>query len=434
MAASQSARSQTCRLRCCARGSLGKSSSSSSLKTLAQLGSRKMNGRPASICGAMRSRTLREISAGGAKEAEVVERAAAADVSLRGFDVESGLGEDRFGSGEGLRVVVVVPGVRPEHHLRWGSISAPELWQFSTASALGQSLAFWIALRRQAGQLPFAGDAGDALDQRAGEGAGEHGVCQRRGQRALAGEPVGKSEDVVVERVQAALVALGQELGFVGGHVHLDGALGFAGLATEAEVEGLVDGVALEAFLAQGSGEHLPEQAGAAAGGVLLLAGGAVAGAHDAALRCCGRRRRRRSARWRGRGSRRRRQMRSEFPGSQNRDPSSAPGRLWGTRVRGMAEIFHGVVDADGIDELAGIHAVAGIPERLELAEGLHELGAEHFGQQGGARLAVAVLAGERAAEAEDDIGGAVDELAEVAHAFSVRKSKLMRMCTQPWP
>ena len=56
-AARKSASSQTCSLRRWARGSLGKSSSSSSLKTLAQLGSRKMNGRPASICGAMRRRT-----------------------------------------------------------------------------------------------------------------------------------------------------------------------------------------------------------------------------------------------------------------------------------------------------------------------------------------------------------------------------------------
>ena len=58
LAARKSARSQTCSLRRLARGSLGKSSRSSSLKTLAQLGSRKIKGRPASICGAMRSRTL----------------------------------------------------------------------------------------------------------------------------------------------------------------------------------------------------------------------------------------------------------------------------------------------------------------------------------------------------------------------------------------
>ena len=83
--------------------------------------------------------------------------------------------------------------------------------------------------------------------------------------------------------MQAAFVMLRQELRFPCGHVHLHRALGLAGLATEAEVEGLVDGLALEAFLAQRAGEHLPQQSSAAAGGVLLVAGGAVAGTHDAA-------------------------------------------------------------------------------------------------------------------------------------------------------
>ena len=78
-----------------------------------------------------------------------------------------------------------------------------------------------------------------------------------------------------------------------------------------------------------------------------------------------------------------------------------------------VAQVLDRIVDADGIDELAGVHAVVRVPEDLELAEGLHELGAEHLGQQRGAGLAVAMFAGERAAEAEHDIGGAVDELAE---------------------
>ena len=72
----------------------------------------------------------------------------------------------------------------------------------------------------------------------------------------------------------------------------------------------------------------------------------------------------------------------------------------WRALVEGVAKVFERIVDAHRIEELAGIHAVVRIPERLEFAEGLHELGAEHFGQQRGARLAVAVLAGERAAKA----------------------------------
>src|SRR5581483_8018950 len=62
-----------------------------------------------------------------------------------------------------------------------------------------------------------------------------------------------------------------------------------------------------------------------------------------------------------------------------------------------------------------GVHAVLGIPESLEFAEGLHDFSAEHFGEQGAARLAVAMFTGERAAEGDDDVCGAIDELAEFA-------------------
>ena len=103
--------------------------------------------------------------------------------------------------------------------------------------------------------------------------------------------------------------------------------------------------------------------------------------------------------------------------------------------MRRVAEILRGVVDARRVGELAGVHAVVRIPEHLELAEGLRQLGAEHFGQQRRAGLAVAVLAGERAAEGDDDVGGAIDELAVSCVCLSrVVKSKLMRVCTQPWP
>jgi len=146
-----------------------------------------------------------------------------------------------------------------------------------------------IAFRREARQLAFAGYTGDALDERAQERAGQDRIGEGRGERAVAGEAVGKAEDVVVERVQAAFVALREKLRLVSSHVHLHRALGFAGLATQAEVEGLVDGAALEAFLAQRAGEHLPQKMSAAASGVLLLSGGAVAGTHNAAFRVAAR-------------------------------------------------------------------------------------------------------------------------------------------------
>ncbi len=290
---------------------------------------------------------------------------------------------------------------------------------------------FLEGLRREARQLPLLRDAGDALDEWAGERAGEDCVGEGGRERAVAGEAVGKAKDVVMERVQSALVALGEKLGFVGGHVHLHRALGLAGLATEAEVEGFVDGVALEAFFAQGAGEHLPEQVGAAAGGVLLLAGGAVAGAHDAADGVAA-------------GA----DADAALGGASERAVVFCEGEVglppnlsavvahagqigWGTvvglgavKLRGMAEILGGVVDAHRVGELAGIHAVVRIPEPFELAEGPDQLGAKHFGQQRRACLAVAVLAGERSAEGDYDIGGAIDELAEDCALLSELRSR----------
>ena len=55
-------------------------------------------------------------------------------------------------------------------------------------------------------------------------------------------------------------------------------------------------------------------------------------------------------------------------------------------------------VERTGVDQLAGVHPVLRVPRVLELAERLHQLGAEHDRQQLALRLAVAVLARERAA------------------------------------
>jgi hypothetical protein len=80
-----------------------------------------------------------------------------------------------------------------------------------------------------------------------------------------------------------------EEFGLVGGDVDVDGAVGLASLAGEAEVEGLFDFFAPPAVLddrvfAGWVLRHLPEQVSAAAGGVFFVAGGAIAGAHDSAF------------------------------------------------------------------------------------------------------------------------------------------------------
>ncbi len=89
--------------------------------------------------------------------------------------------------------------------------------------------------------------------------------------------------------------------------------------------------------------------------------------------------------------------------------------RLPGIIAGAEAEIF---VETIGIDELARVHLPVGIPQRFELAEGLHQFGAKHFGQKFAASLTVSVFAGERAAVADDEVGGVFHKLAELADAF----------------
>ena len=61
-------------------------------------------------------------------------------------------------------------------------------------------------------------------------------------------------------------------------------------------------------------------------------------------------------------------------------------------------------------DHLARVHQVVRVEDRLELPEGPDQVVAEHLGQQLAARLAVAVLAGERAAVGHHQVRGALDE------------------------
>src|SRR5947207_11597947 len=74
------------------------------------------------------------------------------------------------------------------------------------------------------------------------------------------------------------------ELGLVGRHVDIDGAIVLAAFAGKAEVERLLDRAALPAVLERSAMHHLEQQVRAAARRVLLLARRQVARAHDAVL------------------------------------------------------------------------------------------------------------------------------------------------------
>ena len=196
---------------------------------------------------------LREIRACGGEETEVVERSSTAEVAWRNLDVEAGLSENGFGGNKSLRVVIVVPGVGPKENRmrRDGAIT-----RYCRSPA-------WLScfpktLWGEARNLTLMCQPGDALDEWASQRACKQEVGERRGERAVAGEPIGEAEDVVVERVKAAFVTLSQELGFVGCHVDLDRTLRLTCLAAKTEVQGFVDGPALKAFVTESAGEHLP--------------------------------------------------------------------------------------------------------------------------------------------------------------------------------
>ena len=72
-----------------------------------------------------------------------------------------------------------------------------------------------------------------------------------------------------------------------------------------------------------------------------------------------------------------------------------------------------------------GIHPAVGVEDALELAECLDQLRAEYFWQQFGARAAVAVLAGQRAAELADQIGDTHHRGLELRDARGAEKVKV---------
>ena len=197
------------------------------------------------------------------------------------------------------------------------------------------------------------------------------------------GEPAG---DVVGAWTQPVAVVLGEELGLVGGHVDVRGAVGLAALARQAQVQGVLD---LFGAPAVGDGavtvavEHLEQQPGAAAGGVLFLAGDLVGGTHHGAALV--------------------------VVLAALADPD-APVRGLPERaaVVGVGEEQRPVllrrpaaaepqvlIEPGGIHDLAGVHLVGRVEQRLDVLEQGDDVGAEHARQQFAAGLPVAVLPGQ---------------------------------------
>ena len=143
--------------------------------------------------------------------------------------------------------------------------------------------------------------------------------------------------------------------------------------------------------------EQLEEQVGATSGGVFLLARGHVAGAHrpgvvlateadaEAAFRCSG------EAEAVLVEAEVRLQLRGPVAGAEPQ-----------VRVRRV-----------GVDLLARVQLPVGVPGALELTERIHQLGPVHLLERPAVRLAVAVLARERAAVGEHEVGRLLVEAAE---------------------
>ena len=82
-------------------------------------------------------------------------------------------------------------------------------------------------------------------------------------------------------RTNALPVVVVQELGLVGGHVHVDGAVAQATLAGQAQVEAFADRFRPPSVGDELPVGHLEQQVRAPPGGVLFFLGDLVAGAHD---------------------------------------------------------------------------------------------------------------------------------------------------------
>src|ERR1700674_3764355 len=193
-----------------------------------------------------------------------------------------------------------------------------------------------------------------------------------------------------------------QKFRFVGRYIDPDRAIAFAAFAGQTKIERFLHRLVLPAVFDDVALRHLPEQVGAAAGGVLFVARDAKARTHDSAFVAA---------------------ALADSNAAQGSGRQAAvvvgkfemrlglPGIIAGTE----AEIL---VEAIRFDELAWVHLPIGIPERFELAEGLHNFRPKHFGKKLGAGLPVSVFAGEGAAVADDEVGSLFHELTELADAL----------------
>ncbi|RDI21095.1 hypothetical protein DEU38_11536 [Rhodococcus sp. AG1013] len=195
---------------------------------------------------------------------------AAAHRPVGDLDIESRGVQHRGGGMRDVRVEVVVEGVGPQHD--------------SPAAATGGfgTICLGEAGRRERGEgAPGVDTGGAGGDPGEARRVGEriHRARRRGGRTGPQRQP---SHRVVGQRTRPVPVVVVEELGLVGGHVDADGAVPFASLAGQAQIQGVADRGRAPAVGDDVPLDHLEQKPCPAAGGVLLLAGGPVAGAHHA--------------------------------------------------------------------------------------------------------------------------------------------------------
>ncbi len=195
--------------------------------------------------------------------------------------------------------------------------------------------------------------------------------------------------------------SLVQGLGLERGHVHRERALALARLAHQAQVEHLVEAFVAERGARVGLGERLDQGVRPAAGGVLLAAGGHVRRAHHADVVLAAQP-----------------DVHAAVGGAAHaraaRRPTTVRSSIVVQRPGGRQRRFPQVVGhRRGVDDLAGVHPVVRVEDRLDAAHRLVELVAEQVPVELAAGQAVAVLGGVGAAELGDQVA---DLLGNGAH------------------
>ena len=182
------------------------------------------------------------------------------------------------------------------------------------------------------------------------------------------------------------LIVMVEKLRLVDGHVHRRRTLRLAALAGQAHLHAFADG-----FVGKTAGEDLSvdgleEHVNAPARGESFIARGLERRTHGAGVQL------------------------AAFANADAAREGAADAAIgaevehgWNL-LRAVARHAQERVERMSIDDDAGVHAALGIEDVFEFAENFHHLRAEHFGQQLGARDAVAVFAGVRAAELGDQV------------------------------